>query len=683
MKKLFFAICFSLFFNSQFCWSKVTAVSGFDNIQVQQNSPEEISEVREVEFNEFKEFVEERFRQAKKADKESINRSVGYLPSPLARQMQAESEKGFFEKIYEQALERVSLPGSPKRNDVAPAFVPTTSIAKQQSDWRDSDIPVTTAHLPPDGAPTTVPALEHIPYLMNSIEVLPSGLVKFEETIVVVANGQKLNQGLTKILPLQVYNTKGDSQRLDYSIISVRVNDMPISYRLTSNGFNALLVPEDDYPLSPGIYTYKFEYLVDNLLWDYGNYYQLYWDIGGNGWNLVVDRLGASLNLPLPQAWLSDEVLLGSANGLSSNFITRQPNGVTARAYIAGRPLFVGEGMHLIANIDKQSLAPVSIWQKIIRSFYDYGDIYLALLGLLVISVSLIISWQYIAKDKGQLKLSLSKTSMILRFLMFDRFDIKSVCGFLLELYKKNIIDIQQSGDTILLIKRTDDVKSLTSFEQKALKQLFPKHETIFNVNRQNLLPLKRFFAQLESGLKRQMLLFRFKLNFGYLLLAGAMLFLIEAAIASFKLNVSYVLMVELGASVATLLAFALWFCGRKWLKVLARLLALDIIILSFIVLSAVVHPIAALILTFIPAVIIWALNVYGRRRGLIKQYIQDTANFKDYLVKHHDTIVLGKDFLNYQAAIWALDLEQDFIPTGQPEYNKLPIVANIVSGLR
>ena len=27
-----------------------------------------------------------------------------------------------------------------------------------------------------------------------------------------------------------------------------------------------------------GIYTYKFEYVVDNLLWDYGNYYQLYWE---------------------------------------------------------------------------------------------------------------------------------------------------------------------------------------------------------------------------------------------------------------------------------------------------------------------------------------------------------------------------------------------------------------------
>ncbi len=681
MKKLFFAICFSLFLYPQLSRGRVTPISGFENIPPQQNTPAKEPEVKEVEFNDFKEFLEERFRQAPKADRSTINQTFGYLPSPFAQQMQEESKKGFFQKIYEQALERASLPKTPERKDVAPAFLAdNNNVSKQYDDWQDADFPLITAHLPPDGSPATIPALEHIPYLMNSIEVLPSGLVKFEETIVVVADGQKLRQGLTKILPLYIYDANGSRQKLDYSIISVRVNDMPIAYRFTSNDVNALLVPEDDYPLSPAIYTYKFEYVVDNLLWDYGDHYQLYWDVGGNGWNLVVDRLGASLNLPQPQALLGDEVFLGSAGYLSVDAISAQPNGLTAKAYIAKRPLFIGEGMHLVARIDKNALAPVSLWQKVIRSFYTHGDIYLSVLGLLFISGSFLLSWRYIAQDKGQLKIALPKTAMILRFLMFDRFDAKSACGFLLELYKKNIIDIQQSGETILLIKRTDNLKSLTLFEQKALKQLFPAHETVFNVSKQNILPVKRFAAHLESGLKKQMLKFRFKLNLGYLTLGLAMLVLTEAAIAFFKLNSAYVFGVELVASLAGLAAFALWFSGRRWLKILARFLALDIIIMAFIILAAVVHPLAALILTLVPAVIVWALNIYGRRLGLIKQYIRDVASFREYLEKHHDTIVLGKDFLTYQAAIWALDLEKDFTPTGHPEYNKLPIATNIAA---
>ena len=63
---------------------------------------------------------------------------------------------------------------------------------------------------------------------------------------------------------------------------------------------------------------------------------------------------------------------------------------------------------------------------------------------------------------------------------------------------------------------------------------------------------------------------------------------------------------------------------------------------------------------------------------GLLKQYIQDMGEFKGYLLKHHDNIVLGKDFLNYQSAIWSFDLEDEFVPVSNPEYNKLSVVKNI-----
>lgn len=679
MKKLFFAICFNLFF-SGIALARVTAVSGYENLAPQQNTAPAEPEIKEVEFDDFKQFIHERFKQAQKADPQNINHNIGYMPSLFRQQQEAENNKGFFQKVYEQALDRVSRPADTARSDVAEQ-VPVAPIARQEATWQTTDFPLITAYLPPDNSPFAIPALEHIPYLMNSIEVLPSGLVKFEETIVVVANGEKLHRGLTKILPLEVYNQQGKSQRLDYSIVNVRVNDMPVEYHLASSGNHALLVPADDYKLNPGIYTYKFEYVVDNLLWDYGNFYQLYWDIGGNGWNLVVDRLGASLSLPQPGALLEQEVLLGSPLRLSPNAVSIRPNGRFATAYIAARPLFIGEGMHLVANIAKQALLPPTLWQKIVRSFYDYGDIYLSLLGLLVISLSFAISWRYIAKDKGQLKLSLNKTAMVIRYLLFDRFDLKSVCGFLLELYKKNIIDIQQAGDTILLIKRTDRLKSLSPYEQKALRQLFPAHETIFNVSRQNKLPFRRFAAVLEQGLKRQMLKFRLKLNLGYLFFSLSMLVLTEAFIAAFKINPYYVFAVLVGTSFVCLGAIALWRCGcRRWLKIIARLFALDIICLCFIILSAVVHPLAAIFLIAALAVIVIALDVYSKRLGLIKHYIQDIGRLRDYLTKHHDNIVLGRDFLTYQAAIWALDLEDEFVPAGNPEYNKLPVVKNIVS---
>ena len=684
MRKLFFAICFNLLLCLPVL-AKVTPVSGYDNIPAMpQDTENKAPEVHDVEFDDFKHFIQERFTTAPKADSASINKNIGYLPSLTRQQMEKENDKGIFQKIYEQALERIITTPAQSREDVADNQADTPEVSVQEQNWETPDVPVITAYLPPHNTPFTIPALEHIPYLMNSIEVLPSGLVKFEETIVVVSNGNKLKRGLTKILPLYVYDSKGNSQKLDYSILSVRVNDMPIEYHLTSNGRNALLLPENDYRLSPGIYTYKFEYVVDNLLWDYGDFYQLYWDIGGNGWNLVVDRLGASLALPIEEGIISQEVLLGSARRLSSNAVNMRPNGRFATAYIATRPLFIGEGMHLIANINKRAVLPPTFWQNIVRSFYDYGDIYLSLLGFAVIVGSFVISWRYITKDKGQLKLILPKTAMVMRYLLFNRFDVKSVCGFLLELYKKNIIDIQQSDNTILLIKRTDNVKTLQNYEIKALRCLFPSHETVFTINDKNHLPLKRFASYLERGLQKQMLKFRIKLNLGYLLFSLGMLLTTEAFMAFFKLNSLYSFTVMFCASLACLAAIALWQFGhRRWLKVLARLFSLDIILTSFIIFAAVVHPLAGVLLISSIIAIVVALGVYSKRLGLIKHYIQEIADYRDYLLKHHDNIVLSRDFIKYQAAIWALDLENDFVLKGQPEYYKLGIMNNVLSLLK
>lgn len=681
MKKLFFAICFNLLWCG-LSFAAVRSVSGYEAVPHVQNRHEK-PKMHDMEYEEFKEIVEEGFSKAEAASTENINQTMGMVPSLWRAEQERKAKKGFFEKIYDEALERVNISTETPRDDIAPLAVAPSpqTVSAQQQEWKKADVPLIRAYLPPDNRLFTIPAMEHIPYLMNSIEVLPSGLVKFEETVVVVANGNKLRNGLTKILPEKIYDTDGNSQRLDYSVIGVTINDMPAAYHLTKGRKSILLVPDEDYTLAPGIYTYKFEYVVDNLLWDEGKDYRLYWDIGGNGWNLVVDRLGASLSLPTETALLDEEVLLGSPSGFYPRAVRVSQNGRFARAYVANRPLFIGEGMHLVAQIDKSALLPETLGQKIIRYFDNHSDIYLSVLGLVIIIGSFGMSWRYIAKDKGQLKLSLSKTAMNIRYLLFDRFDIKSVCGFLLELYKKNIIDIQQSGEAILLIKRTDNIKSLQGFEQKALQKIFPEHETVFNVNNSNKLPLKRFANILGRGLRHKMAEFRVKLNMGYLLFSLGMLLVTEAFISFWAVDSLYTFSVLSGISMIGLGAVSLWRLPMpKWLKAFVFLAMVDIEVVCFVITSAVVHPAAALMLTAVPIVIVMALDVYSRRRGLIKHYIYEMADFKEYLKKHHDNIVLGKDFLTYQAAIWAFDMEKEFVPVGRPEYNKLPIVENVVA---
>ncbi len=681
MRKLFFAICFNFIFVCNL-FAKVTPISGYEGISFQNPNQQGPAKVHEVDAAEFKDFLEQRFSEAQKIDVKDLNKNFSIVRDDAEKQKDASSEKSIFENLYEQALSRLSSSQENAREEIVSTSAQAVpDVAAQEQSWQQqSNVPMIVAYLPPNNTPEYVPAMEHIPYFMSLLEVLPSGMVKITETVTVVANGYKLKKGLSKKLPLYVNTVSGKRQKLDYSIISVTANDMPISYHLNADNNNVYMLPEQNYILDPGVYTYKFEYVVDNLLYNHGDYYQLYWDIGGNGWNLVVDRAGGILVLPQKDALIDSTVLLGGKFGLYDNLVSILPNGPTSQIYMALRPLFVSEGLHLIADISPQALLPETLWQKTIRGLYGYGDICFAVLGLLVITISFLISWRYIGKDKGQLKFNLEKSPLFLRQLLFNRFDMKSVCGFLLEAYRKNIIDIQQSRDTILLIKRTDNMGSLTHTEQKALGKLFTSHETVFRVCPETLLKFKRFISDLHKDVKIQMLFFRFKINIGYLMFGTAMLLLTEAFISALKYNFAQTFTILFLSSILSIVSIFLWYIGtQKLAKYIIRTIVVCFEFLLLVVMSAVIHPFAAILLLASAAIIVLAIGNYSQRFGLMKHYIKEAGNYRNYLLEHHDSIILGKGFINHQAAIWALDLSEEFKIAGDKEYYKIPVMQSIV----
>ncbi len=680
MNKFFITICFSLFL-PMFAYAGITPINNYKgNLQPSQHNT--TPTVKVVDYDDFASFVREAIKKAKFASKEDMKgNTTSYVPSVERQKQENENKKSIFEKIYDQAMRRASSSTNITRSDVAVNSIQKLQPTKiQQQQWQNPKVSTITVKMLPNNAPTAIPALEHIPYCMSSIEILNDGLVKIVETVMVVANGEKLKYGLTKILPAKVYNGKGKMQTLDYSIVSVLRNDQPEDYRLVAQGDDVFLIPYDDSPLAPGVYTYQFEYLVDNLLIDKGDSYMLYWDVGGHGWNLVIDRLGAVLNLPERKGLLQHNVLFGNENNLYSGGVMVGQYGPAGMAYVAQNPLFVGEGMYLLALIDKSVMLPVGLWQKFMRSFYDFGDIYLSIIGCLFIAVSLIISWRYIKSQKKIEKFKWSKTAIIMRWLFKDKFDITAACGFLLELYKKNIIDIQQADDTILLIKRTDNLKSFTPFEQRAVSRLFPAHEMIFNVETKTRLAFTRFMKDLKSGLKREINKFNFKLCVGYIAISFAMLFLTEAFIAYFKISSGLTFTVLAIATLVSGVFLLLWNIHLPaWLKVIWRFFIIDICLLALFFMIGVVNIIAAIVLLISEIIIVTAIRFFARRSGLLSYYIKDLKDYRDNLLKNIDNITLGKNFINYQASIWVLDLSDDIVPLKEEEYYKIPIVKNII----
>lgn len=686
MKKLFLAICFSLIVSG-------TANAGIKEIldmkMVPQPKPQQISQEpprpKEMTADELANMLKERLDKVVIQDPSQVkNNTIFVEPSDEAKEARKNKEKGFFEKIYDNAMQRATSDSVPQRNDINTQAQSAETIAQQRRDWAVPDFPVINVMLPPDNTSELVPAKEHIPYFMSEIQILTNGMIKFDETIVVIANGDKLRSGLSKPLPRVIKDKNGQEHLLEYSILNVSANGQDLKYRIIEQNGMRMLIPEEDYFLQPGVYTYKLSYIVDNALLDYKDFREFYWNITGSSWNLVISKIAAKITYPAGFPVLRTNVYVGYPDNLNSTDVLLVDEASDTLGYALTRPLFIGEGFHIVMSLPEESITPLGGVDKMFKLISDNGDILFSLLALLAILISFMVSWRYIRKNKGITRMNLRKNGVMVRYLDKNRFDLTSLGCFVLELFKKNIIDIQRSEQTILLIKKTDTLNSLSSNEQKALKQLFGS-DAVLNAGRQNLLKFKRAAKYIEKDIKSRLRNYILKMNAGYLFFSIAMLLFAEISISALYGSFStfgYMILATLG-----MLAGCLIFnykSPKSWLNVIWKIAGFILAIISTLMMSGIIAPLAAFLILCAVIIINIYMDIYSRRTGLLQIQINEARNLRLQLLQQREHLMIGKGIVSQQEYILALGLCDELKPTDDTnEYCKLDTVTALLDSFK
>ncbi len=690
MRKLFFAIYFIAAFlttvhNSYAGTQEVISLEEANRIRQSSILPDNSATSSEVSFSSPKQmfnYMKGRLKNAivTKYDPNSASNgstATSVEEDPLPQDM--ETQKSTFQKIYEDAIKRIENEDQMAAPPPAPAM---PSISSQPQTTAGSSIKTIDILLPPFNQRTRVPAFEHIPYLFSRIEVLPDGLLKIEETIIVIANGQKLKSPLILSVPGNVVSRYGEIRKTDTSIIGVTINDMPVEYKVDKKGGSTLLMPVKNFPLENGVYRYVFTYVVDRQIWHYSDFDEIFWNVTGSAWNLVIARAGASIILPKGSEPIAQSMATGYPGHLNINDVTITRDAPNVIGFVAKAPLFLAEGMYITAEIPKGVIDKPTLSNKIAWAIADYGDIIFALIGLLVILGAYSASWKYIQKNPKKATFSLRKTPMMLRYLVKGTYDKISFGAFLLDLFKKNIIDIQNTDGNILLIKKTDNLKVLNRNEQRAVQELFGKKDAVLQV-KDNILKLKRASRHVGQDIKGKFNLFALKLNAGYLLFSVGMLVLTEWFIALLSLDTLPIFISLLTSSLA--FGFYLVFFSIRWknkaINLLCKTLALLFLGLTFVIICAKISFWAALLLCAAMIVILVFSKIYTRRNGLLQGNIQDARSYADYLVQNSENISLGKDFLTQQANILALEVDGHYAENTAniKDYYKLDAVKEII----
>ena len=682
MKKLFFAICF-------ICVTAGTADAAVtqmrDEIALQQynaNKSNQFNKISSEEktplsMQELQKFLKERSKQVPSMPLSVVQHSSTMnSQDDFAFVASQKEDKSTFEQIYESAMERLNLLENNKPADLinTPSLLPEAvkqkEIQKQKAEFSvataksSGGIDVVNVTLP-TGENILVPAKEHIPYLTSKIEILPNGIVHIKETVNVVANGIKLKYGLTKALPKYSIARNGVKNTTIPYLNSVKINGTEVPYVLKDAGDRYLITTKDKLPLPSGIYTYEFDYMLDRKLWYYKDRNEFYWDVSGSFWNLVISKAIATVRLPVDVSPLGQNMLTGYLpNHLTDMYSTiTRDRATNALGFSSSVPLFAGEGMHILVSIPKKGFLEPDFNKKFEWFIEDYGDILFSLFGLAAIVIAYIISWRYINSDTNPIKTDLSKTPAMLRMLSKGTFDKTSFASFLLDLFRRNIIDLTQDHESLVVIKKTDNLSRLNKNEKKALRQIIGPKEFSVKINRSNSLKLKRAYKYVEKDTVSRLKILSLKLNSGYIFFSCAMLALSEAAIALLNVNIVATLAFLFSATLTA--AFYIWILRtkfkRKWLGIGAKIFAVLMIVLSAMMMCLHIHLVSTL---FILAMI-WSIFIYtdlfAARNGLIKNNIKDAISFGQNLLNGAQAIILGGEFKQQQANICALEADKAY----------------------
>ncbi|MBR1648959.1 MAG: DUF2207 domain-containing protein [Alphaproteobacteria bacterium] len=706
MRKLFFAIyfialCFAL--EAYSATREITNPAEINQLKFNpapQNRPQkprsyknDIPQTRE----EFAEYIRERAKKAIVSSQKDIDEAstLSIIHSNEYISQQAQEEKSTFQKIYEEALDKVSADSSNHPADILPerSFSLTPSEGKLRSEialqeaktqTQELDFEVISVELP-NGETVTAPAKEHIPYLSSKIDILPNGLVRIRETVTVVANGEKLRYGLSKALPKYSVSRNGVKNSTIPYLNSVKINNTEIEYVLKNLSDRFLITPKKQFPLQNGIYTYEFDYMLDRKLWYYDDFNEFYWDVTGSFWNLAITTAQAAVRLPVNIRPLGHTLMLG----FLPDAISEQAGIVTLNrkthtmGFSALRPLSAGEGMFMLIRIPKQGFIDPDFNTEFKWFLEDYGDILFAFLGLMMIFIAYALSYKNIessASDSARVKFL--RTPMLYRMLFKGVFDKISFGAFLLDMYKKGFINIIKEDDAFMLVKKTDSLKSLSLLQQKALKQIFDEKKNSVKVTHDTALKLNRAYKLIEKDTNKQLKWLLMKLNAGYVLFSVAMILASLAAISVLSVDFKQTFGIISASSITIALYYLLFYITIKnpYLRYTARTAGVVLIIAAVLIMSSQIHLAAAIIVVAMVGIIYKFSSLFAKRNGLIRHNITEAQKLAKDLQNNADKIILGYQFSANQPNIFALDADDKYPKTPDLEQvYKMDIVREIL----
>ncbi|MGB5289049.1 MAG: DUF2207 domain-containing protein, partial [Ignavibacteriaceae bacterium] len=356
---------------------------------------------------------------------------------------------------------------------------------------------------------------EHIERIISfdsDITVNEDASMLVVEKIKVFSNGNKIKRGIYRDFPTKYKDDYGNNINIRFEVLEIFRDGNSESYHTEklSNGVRVYL-GRSDYFLSEGEYTYTIKYKTDRQIGYFNKYDELYWNVTGNGWDFLIEKATATINLPASVS--RDDLKLYGYTGFSglkgSDYKTKIINSKKI-IFNSTHLLNAKEGLTIVVQFPKGLIYEPTQSDKLRYFIQDNMQVVFGLIGILVLFFYYVIIWWRVGKDpsKGLIiplyEPPANMSPAAIRFIMEMGYDDKTFTSTIVSLAVKGYLRIEEDGKDYILFRNISNAP-LTTDEKVVIEKLSFKNKNgmqLLELEQKNHAILQKAIKGLKNSLK-------------------------------------------------------------------------------------------------------------------------------------------------------------------------------------
>ena len=333
------------------------------------------------------------------------------------------------------------------------------------------------------------------------------------EKIKVYAAGQKIQRGIYRDFPTKYKDEYGNNVIIKFEVIEVSRDGNSEDYH-TENLSNGIRIycGRSDFYIPAGEYTYSIKYRTDRQIGYFEKFDELYWNVTGNDWDFLIERVTATVNLPEPVS--RDDLKLFGYTGLSGFRGSDYTHEVISSDKIVFSSTYMlnpKEGLTIVLQWPKGLVYEPSQSDRVGYFIQDNLQTVFGLIGIVALILYYLVIWWRVGKDpaKGLIiplyEPPANMSPAAVRFVSEMGYDNKIFTSTIVSLAVKGYLKIEEDGREYRLVKINGSKKLLSNDEQAVFYKLGFKNDggrQVLELEQKNHSILQRAIKALKSSLK-------------------------------------------------------------------------------------------------------------------------------------------------------------------------------------